>query len=418
MMTQTLAILHDAYRELNAKRLFWFTLLISGVVVAAFAGIGNNDQGIAIFGWTLEFPPMSTRFIPRAEFYKLVFVNLGLGVWLTWLATILALVSTASIFPDFLAGGAIELSLSKPIGRLRLFLTKYAAGLLFVALQVTVFTAASFLVIGIRGGEWVPAIFLAIPLVVLVFSYLFSICVFFGTLWRSTIAALMLTLLAWGLIFMANGADATLLTVKSGFELRTEQQGERVGTLREQIRKMEERGAAGATGGSAADADEPAEPRPTAGGLLEGFKWAAKNSKPVEGDDAATLERSREKLVRLETRLAEMRESTERLRWWHGMVFGLKTGLPKTGETVSLMERYILDWSEMEQLRAAAGPATNVDVGMGESDEDPHVEDEVVGQRVERVLRGRTELWVIGTSLAFEAVVLGLAAWIFCRRDF
>ena len=30
----------------------------------------------------------------------------------------------------------------------------------------------------------------------------------------------------------------------------------------------------------------------------------------------------------------------------------------------------------------------------------------------------RTVGWIIGTSVAFEGIVLVLAAWIFCRRDY
>src|SRR5205085_9269224 len=105
----------------------------------------------------------------------LMFSELGVGIWLTFAALILAIVSTASLFPDLITGGAIDLYLSKPISRLRLILTKYATGLLFVALQVLVFCAASFLVIGLRGGVWEPRLFLAVPIVLCFFSYLFCI---------------------------------------------------------------------------------------------------------------------------------------------------------------------------------------------------------------------------------------------------
>ena len=34
-------------------------------------------------------------------------------------------------------------------------------------------------------------------------------------------------------------------------------------------------------------------------------------------------------------------------------------------------------------------------------------------------IRSRSVGWVVGTSVGgFEVVVLGLAAWIFCRRDY
>ena len=41
MLTQTLALLLDAYRELNAKKLFWITMILSGVIVLAFAAVGK-----------------------------------------------------------------------------------------------------------------------------------------------------------------------------------------------------------------------------------------------------------------------------------------------------------------------------------------------------------------------------------------
>ena len=36
-MRQTLALLIDAYRDLNSRKLFWITLIISGFVIIAFA---------------------------------------------------------------------------------------------------------------------------------------------------------------------------------------------------------------------------------------------------------------------------------------------------------------------------------------------------------------------------------------------
>ena len=141
-MNQTLALLHDAYRELNAKRMFWIVLVISSLVVLAFLTIGvtNNPrayvQHITLMGVRTPLPAM----LSRAAMFKLAFTTLGIKLWLTWVAMILAIISTSSMFPDLMTGGSIDLYLCKPISRLRLFLTKYVAGLLFVALQVTVFS--------------------------------------------------------------------------------------------------------------------------------------------------------------------------------------------------------------------------------------------------------------------------------------
>ena len=161
-----------------------------------------------------------------------MFVGLGVGFWLSWLATILALVSTAGIFPRLIGSGVIDLFVSKPIGRLRLFMTEYLAGLLFVTLQVTVFSVASLLVIGLRGGVWEPGLLVAVPLVVCFFSYLFAVCVLLGLLTRSTVAALLLTLLFWFIVSMVGQAEESVLMFQSmqrhdvAFAGRTDRAGE------------------------------------------------------------------------------------------------------------------------------------------------------------------------------------------------
>ena len=173
-MTQTWAIFLEAYRNLNSKKLFWLVLILSALVVVAFACLGINESGLKIAFWQIDNNVLNTKQMPPDQFYKTIFVQIGIGIWLAWLATILAIISTSGIFPDLLTSGSIDLFVSKPISRLRLFITEYAAGLLFVALQVTIFSAACFLVIGLRGGVWEPGLFLAVPIMVCFFSYLYN----------------------------------------------------------------------------------------------------------------------------------------------------------------------------------------------------------------------------------------------------
>ncbi len=214
-MTQTWAIFLEAYRNLNSKKLFWLVLILSALVVMAFACLGINENGLKIAFWQIDNNVLNTKQMPPDQFYKAMFVQIGIGIWLSWLATILAIISTAGIFPDLLTSGSIDLFVSKPISRLRLFITEYAAGLLFVALQVTIFSAACFLVIGLRGGAWEPGLFLAVPIMVCFFSYLFSVSTLLGVLTRSTVAALLLTLLFWFFVWAIGTAENTLLMFKT-----------------------------------------------------------------------------------------------------------------------------------------------------------------------------------------------------------
>ena len=160
---QTWGVLVAAYRDLNARKLFWVALALNALVIAAMAAIGIDEGGVSVLGISLPIPAVNTRTFPGASLYTYTFMYLGVGLWLGWLSTILALLSTASIFPD-LASGGVDTMLSKPIGRMRLFITKFVSGLLFSALQVTVFALLSFIVIGVRGGEWEWGLFVVVPL--------------------------------------------------------------------------------------------------------------------------------------------------------------------------------------------------------------------------------------------------------------
>ncbi len=383
MIRQTWAIFYDAYRELNAKRLFWFVLAVSGLVVAAFAAIGINERGITVLWWELELFGLTSEMVPPERLYKAMFVQFGIGFWLSWLAMILALVSTAGMIPEFVASGSIELVLSKPVGRLRLLLTKFTAGLLFVALQVSVFSAACFLVIGIRGGAWEPGLLLAVPLVVLVFSYLYSVCVVIGLLTRSTIATLLLTLLFWFLVFAVNAADGFVLQGREANAMWLER-------LPGQI-EARERAARAKIEQARAAKGEAAEP-------------------------------TDEELVAAEPRLAQLRERLARMernrgRWEMGALaaWAVKTALPKTGETVEILNRTLKDRADLEEQdrNAAAAPEE-----LGQMAGPFGVDQRALAARVQKAIHARSVWWVIGTSLAFEAVMLGIGAWIFCRRDF
>lgn len=376
MLVQTAAIFMDAYRELNSKKLFWIVLLLSFLVVAAFAAVGINEKGMTIF-W-FSFPaPFNTTLFSRELFYKLMFANLGVKFWLAWCSTILALIATAGMFPDLLASGSVELTLSKPIGRLRLFLTKFSAGLLFTAIQVTLFTATAFLVLGLRAGVWEPGIFWTVPIMVVFYSYLFSICVLLGILTRSTVASLLITLLIWmAVIFGVHTTEKTLLL----FQERNTAQIDRV---QSQIKSLEER--------IAAQGDQP--PKPTVSNVLR-------------GDPKQTLESRKAKL-------ADLQGDERKLGYWHGGAYAVKTALPKTAETLDLLERVLVSQADMDTLGKDNEPVT-ID---GEPEE-TRVDMSKVSRSVENKLRARSIAWVVGTSLAFEAVMLGIGAWIFCRRDF
>lgn len=402
-MTQTLALLLDAYRELHSKKLFWITMVLSGLVVLSFGCVGLNEQGITILVWEIPIQLFNSRVMSPATFYKLLFANLGISVWLAWIGIVLALISTAGMIPDFVANGSIDLMLSRPISRWRLFLTKYLMGLLFVTLQVGVFSLASMLVIGLRGHAWEPRVLLAVPLVGLIFSYLFCVCVLLGLLTRSTIASLLLTILFWVGLFGLHTTNQVFLQLRETTAMRIEIIQQRIKKMERGTSLMLDRQAASAATDTSAPSETPAAgtipaPAPAPGAYTQ-----------AQLDEANTL------LPILRTRL----ETEEKdLRMWKRWALGLsvaRAGLPKTAETVALLHHTLI---KPEDISRFAAPNEDESTGLGGKDDDIRVSGRDMRLRMDKLSRAEPLSWIIGTSLAFEGVIVLIAGVVFARRDF
>lgn len=390
ILTQTTAIFVDAYRELNAKKLFWLTLGLNLLVVVLYASLGINQNGVTLLHWEFDTPFFNSDNISKELFYKIQFTTWGVPIWLSWATAILALVSTASIIPELVSGGTIEPMLSKPIGRTRLFLTKYMTGLLFVGLQVAIFTVGCILVMGIRGGAWEPKLLLAIPIVLAFFSYLFAFCAFVGLMTRSTIAALMITMLFWFLIWIVNTGDTMMIAQREGSILRVED-GEKdidrqMNFATKRIEQLQEQG------------------------------------KPIPGQDGVELpegigsseEAVNPALTMSQNKLEKSKKSADVWSGWASRVVVVKTILPKTQETVGLLERNLISSEEIALL-----------MGMNErqaeqfdQSNEPAFADPRAAERVAEVMRSRSTTWILGTSFLFEGLILLICCVVFARRDF
>lgn len=459
-LLQTRALLVDAYRELNAKKLFWAVMAISAFIMGGIACLGVYEGGMSVL-W-IDFPNgiLNATVTPPEVFYKLAFITFAIPIWLAWGATILALISTAGMIPDFVAGGSIEMSLSKPISRVRLFLTKYLTGLLFVFAQVLVFAIGSFLVIGIRGGSWEPGLFLAVPLMTIFFSYLFCVCALVGLLTRSTITALLVTMIFWLALFAVNIADGIVLTFDTQAKLTVQRHEERLTAFQSLTEQRDEaleryRAAMQDIGlgdrfnqpqpaEDNADTEPPAENNPDTntepgpdttnelGSVVAGL-WL-----PTAPNDDTELRRLRRDVEALQERLArterhientvkpgleKSKESAENWAKWQTRVYTIKTALPKTAETIELLRRWVIDAADLpsppeeeqtadEDTRALFGgnaPPSGLQVNTNSEEFQTALRERYDARSVQ---------WVIGTSLLFQLVILTLACLIFARRDF
>ena len=66
--TQTIALFVDAYRELNARKLFWIALALNALVVGVIASLGINENGITVIIWELDTRGLNSSIFPPEQF--------------------------------------------------------------------------------------------------------------------------------------------------------------------------------------------------------------------------------------------------------------------------------------------------------------------------------------------------------------
>ena len=134
----------------------------------------------------------------------------------------------------------------------------------------------------------------------------------------------------------------------------------------------------------------------------------------------------RNRRVQAVDQAAEARKVSDQVVRWHGYAYLVATVLPKTAETIDLFERRLFDDRDLAS-RTQADKDMLANVTRGGGGDDAEANEEFRRQlnlakdaelESERARRGRSAAWVLGTSFAFEAAVLAIAAWIFCRRDY
>jgi ABC-type transport system involved in multi-copper enzyme maturation permease subunit len=192
------AILKDSFRESLDRKIFWVIVLLTLAVSAGMFCIRFHAGGIELlFGyWNID----DFGYDPAEPAGRDMIVSIVVGImglFLGWVGVLLMIIATASFFPTMMRRGAIDVVLAKPISRTRLFLYKYVASMVFVLLQAALFVGLTFLVVGLRWKVWLPGYLLAIPLLVLLFSYLYCMSVLVGVYTRSVIAAILLSVGAW-----------------------------------------------------------------------------------------------------------------------------------------------------------------------------------------------------------------------------
>lgn len=232
-----LTVLGDSIRLLRARALFWVAIGISVLIGLLYLSIGFDEKGMTLLFGAFNF---EESFVAKGSkgaelVYLSIFRTVIVGMWLSWAAIIIALISCAPIFPDFMQEGSSGVALSKPVSRPLLFFYKFIGALLFMAVQASLFAVIVYFAIGWRVGVWNASIFWCIPILLLVFSYIYAVLVLVGIKTKSVLASVLMAVVFWLLCFSLQLGEA------SAYQSHRHGIGFMGGTLSEEERKSAER---------------------------------------------------------------------------------------------------------------------------------------------------------------------------------
>ena len=374
-MTQGLAILTDSLRLLRSRHLFWLCLGLSVLAsIVLFGTYSFNERGLRILLFkTWENPDLSAGSEGARTFVTYMFNSIFVGFWLSWGAIILGVLSTASILPEFLSSGSIELYLSKPVSRLSLLLWRALGSLLFVLVQSAVGVLVAYALMGLKFGIWIHEALWAIPLLTLQFFYLYSVSALLAVLTRSTLACVIGTMLFWLGIFVVQFSSNQLVRVSG-------ETGKMIELARSRAESIERR--------------------------------AVEGGRAMTDGERRAIEQARDTV----DRMTPMYEPTAR---WSAHMETVKLVIPKTGDIQKIIANLanaptVNELAEVTRV-SDAGDRHMADRGMSQ---DEILDAKQAGAAGARATRAVDAAKSIISSSVFSLTMLGIAAIAFRRRDF
>lgn len=196
------ANIEDVMREAAARWTLVAYFLLSTIFIIIFASAINLDivngtlAGAKLFGKDVEMHSNSTL-----DIEKLVLgFESGFSAVLYALSTFLAIFATAHLVPRLQEKGTIDLYLSRPVGRFKLLMSRYVAGLLLAASNVFYLLGAVWLIVMWKTHIVHPRFFMAGVLIMFVIATLLAFAFLVGVITSSTAVSIMTT---YGLFFFS-----------------------------------------------------------------------------------------------------------------------------------------------------------------------------------------------------------------------
>jgi len=194
------ANIEDVMREAAARWTLVAYFFLSSLFIIIFASAVNLDivdgalAGAKLFGKEVEDVGDA-----RISIEKLVLgFETGFSVFLYFICTFLAIFATAHLVPRMQEKGTVDLYLSRPVGRVRLLMSRYVAGLILAFSNVIYLVGSIWLIVWWKTGVANPRFLLGGTIIMLVIAVLLAFAFLIGVITSSTAVSIMST---YGLFF-------------------------------------------------------------------------------------------------------------------------------------------------------------------------------------------------------------------------
>lgn len=189
------ANIEDVFREAAARWTLLAYFFLSTIFIVIFSFAINLDivdgalAGAKLFGRSLEMEGSN----PIAIEKLVIFGEMTFSGIFYLLCTFLAVFATAHLVPRMQDKGTIDLYLSRPVGRVRLLLSRYLAGLLLAAANVVYLMASVGTIMAWKTGVLHARFFVGGLIILLVIATLLAFSFLVGVITSSTAVAIMTT---------------------------------------------------------------------------------------------------------------------------------------------------------------------------------------------------------------------------------
>lgn len=193
-MRGLLANIEEVFREAAARWTLLAYFFLSSLFILIFALAVNLDvvdgalAGAKLFGKTLDIEG------GEIDINQLVlFGESGFSAILFVIGTFLAIFATAHLVPRLQEKGTVDLYLSRPVGRVRLLLSRYVAGLILSAANLVYLIGAIWVIVIWKTGVVHPSFLLGGVIILFTIATLLAFAFLVGVITSSTAVSIMTT---------------------------------------------------------------------------------------------------------------------------------------------------------------------------------------------------------------------------------